>query len=336
MTSILKRYWFLIGLLILLPLGITLGCTAPFPGLAAAIHAIPTLLCTGGILFLMSVTLDTGKLVQSLRRPFPVLTACSINMILIPLMCLPLLALQQTPDLKVGLLIVASVPCTLAAASVWTRKALGNDAVSLLVTLLTNGTCFLLTPAWMEVGRILHGTADMASAVSFTDMMLRLTFGAMIPAVAGQMARNFGTIAHWVDGHTNMISIAAQAIILTLVLTSSFKGGEDFDFEGNGLPHIDLLLVWACCIAVHLVSAFSGWWIGGVFGFADGDRRAIVFAGSQKTLPIGLIISDTTGMPLSIIPMLMFHGSQLVIDTWIADRMAKRDTMVATAPDPEG
>ena len=35
---------------------------------------------------------------------------------------------------QIGLMIAVSTPCTLAGASVWTRKAGGNDAVSLLTT----------------------------------------------------------------------------------------------------------------------------------------------------------------------------------------------------------
>lgn len=326
MIALIQRHWFLVGLLLFLPLGIVLGRDEPFPALSTLVYQLPTPLCTGGILFLMSITLDTGKLMESLRRPWPVLTACGINMLLLPLLSLPLLGFQQLPDFRVGLLIAACVPCTMAAASVWTRKAEGNDAVSLLVTLLTNGSCFLLTPAWMELGRVAFGTADTSDAVSFGNMMLRLTFGALLPAVLGQVCRASSSVRDWVDGNKGIISNSAQAIILTLVFISSFKGGQKFDFGGTGgLPHQALLTVWGSCILLHLAAAAAGWWSGGLFGFAEGDRRAIVLAGSQKTLPIGLLVSEATGMPFSIIPMLMFHASQLFIDTWIAGRLQKRD-----------
>ena len=331
MISILKRHWFLVGLLVLLPLGISSGRENPFPAMAKLIHQFPTPLFTGGILFLMSVTLDAGKLLSSLRRPYPVMTACGINMLLIPLLCLPLLALQQTPDFKVGLLIAACVPCTMAAASVWTRKAEGNDAVPLLVTLLTNGVCFIVIPIWMEIGRVAFGTADTSTAVSFGNMVLLLTVGALLPALLGQLVRVRVGVRIWVDGNKNLISNMAQAIILTLVFISSFKGGQKFDFDGsNGLPHEALLTVWGSCIALHLAAAAVGWWASGLFGFSESDRRAIVFAGSQKTLPIGLLVSEATGMPFSIIPMLMFHGSQLFIDTWIAGRLQKRGGVSAS------
>ena len=325
MISFLQRHWFLVALLLFLPLGIALGRADSISWLNTLVDILPTSLCTGGILFLMSVTLDTGKLMQSLRQPYPVITACTINMLLMPLLCLPLLILQQTPDFKVGLLIAASVPCTMAAVSVWTRKAEGNDAVSLLVTLVTNGFCFVVTPAWMELGRVVFATADTASAVSFGEMMLRLTVGALVPALLGQLARTRVGIRRRVDSNRSAISNTAQAIILALVFISSFKGGQKFDFDGTGgLPHQALLIVWGSCIVLHLAAASLGWLAGGLFGFAERDRRAVVLAGSQKTLPIGLLVSEATGMPFSIIPMLMFHASQLFIDTWIANRLRKR------------
>ncbi|MCH2202274.1 MAG: bile acid:sodium symporter [Fuerstiella sp.] len=324
MISFFQRHWFLVWLLILIPLGIVLGRHDSTFGVAALIHNLPTAVCTGAILFLMSVTLDTGKLMLSLRRPYPVITACSINMLFIPLLCLPILTLQQTPAFQVGLLIAACVPCTMAAASVWTRKAEGNDAVSLLVTLVTNGSCFLLTPAWMEVGRVMFGTADTSDTVSFGGMMVLLIFGALLPALLGQIVRTHQTVRSWVDRKKSVISSSAQAIILSLVFISSFKGGQRFDFGDGALPHQALLIVWGSCVALHLAAAAAGWFCSGLFGFAESDRRAIVLAGSQKTLPIGLLMSEATGMPFSIIPMLLFHGSQLFIDTWIAGRLKQR------------
>ena len=54
-------------------------------------------------------------------------------------------------DLAVGLLVAAAAPCTLASAAVWTRRAGGNDAVALMVTIGTNLTCFVVTPLWLLV-----------------------------------------------------------------------------------------------------------------------------------------------------------------------------------------
>ena len=331
----LRRHWFLAGLFLLLPLGIVLGRADAVAGLDAAVDAIPTAVCTGGILFLMSATLDSRKLMQSLLRPLPVMTACGVNLFLLPLMGMPFLLMHHTPDMKVGLLIVVSVPCTMAAASVWTRKADGNDAVSLLVTLMTNGMCFLITPAWMEVGRRFFHTAD-TSSVTFGRLVTLLVAGALIPALAGQLARLHLSVRARIDQMRTTISVLAQGIILLLVFVSAFKGGGSFQVDGAGgrLSAGGLLLIWSICVGLHIAAALAAWWISAVFRIAEEDRRAIVFAGSQKTLPIALLLSDATGMSLSIIPMLLYHGSQLFIDTWIVGIFRKRAAPVLPLPIP--
>ena len=327
MPAFVKQYWFLLGLLILIPTAIVLAQCDPPTRLVSSLNGVKTSICTAAILFLMSVSLNSGRLADSLRRPWPVMTASGVNQIVIPLMCLPLLALQKSADMKVGLLIAASVPCTMAAASVWTRRANGNDAVSLLVTLITNGLCFVVAPAWMTVGSTWFGTANPSSALDFGSLMVKLTLAALFPAVLGQLLRRSASVQSFVDRRKSWFSNLAQAIILLLVFISAFKGGMQFSEGGtsSSLRHSEFAFVWLCCVGLHLCGMLVAWTLSGMLRFGAADRRACALAGSQKTLPIGILISQATGLPFSLLPMLMYHVSQLFIDTWIADRMKAKD-----------
>ncbi|MEO1983723.1 MAG: bile acid:sodium symporter [Fuerstiella sp.] len=326
MFSAFKKNWFLVGLVVLIPLALFLASARPPAWFVNAAQSVPTSICTATILFLMSVTLNSRRLFDSLRKPLPVLTACGVNQIVIPLLCFPLLPLQKSADLRVGLLIAASVPCTMAAASVWTRRAAGNDAVSLLVTLITNGLCFVVTPLWLLAGSTWFGTADASGSLQFGSMVWRLILAALLPAFVGQMVRLSQPVETFVDNNKPIFSNIAQAIILTLVFVSAFRGGVQFESTGmaSNLRHQEFATVWVCCIVLHLVAMCVVWQIAGLAGFAEEDRRACVFAGSQKTLPIGILVSQATGLPFSMLPMLMYHMSQLFIDTWIADRLKTR------------
>jgi sodium/bile acid cotransporter 7 len=323
-----RKHWFLIGLIVLIPLGVALGQNDPSPWLVRGVDSVQTSVCTGAILFLMSVSLNSGRLLESLKRPRAVLAACGVNQLLLPLLALPLLPLVPSADLRVGLLIAASVPCTMAAASVWTRRAGGNDAVSLLVTLLTNGFCFLITPIWMSIGTRWFDTSDTSGGLQFQDMVLRLLYAALLPAAAGQLLRIPQMTRQLIDRHKPLCSTTAQLIILTLVFISCFRGGLRFQQGGldQNLRHGEFAFVWFCCVALHLVAMIIAWWLGGRLSLEEGDRRACVFAGSQKTLPIGILVSSATGQPFSLLPMLMYHASQLFVDTWIADRLNRRET----------
>ena len=92
----------------------------------------------------------------------------------------------------------------------------------------------------------------------------------------------------------------------------------------DGLRHTEFAIVWLCCVAIHLLAMLVAWLAGGVLRLGEADRRACVIAGSQKTLPIGILVSQATGLPFSLLPMLMFHTSQLFVDTWVADRLRRR------------
>jgi sodium/bile acid cotransporter 7 len=98
---------------------------------------------------------------------------------------------------------------------------------------------------------------------------------------------------------------------------------------------------------VHLVAMAFGFLGGHVFGFSEANRAAVVFASSQKTLPIGVLIATAAnmlgnpnllgpgeGIPFAVFPMLMYHASQLFIDTVVADTLAAKahGERGATAP----
>ncbi|MEE3284988.1 MAG: bile acid:sodium symporter, partial [Planctomycetota bacterium] len=59
------------------------------------------------------------------------------------------------------------------------------------------------------------------------------------------------------------------------------------------------------------------------------DRIAVLFGSSQKTLPIGVYLATSPEIgiaamnPFAVFPMLMFHASQLFVDTIIAGRIAE-------------
>lgn len=325
--KVLTRHWFLVGLVVLIPLAIALGSVAkqlqPFP---QVVDLIPTKWCTATILFCMSLTLNSGRLLAAVKAPLPVAIASGTNQLVIPILCLPLLLLPWSPDIAVGLLIAASVPCTMAAASVWTRKAQGNDAVSLLVTLLTNGLCFLTAPAWLWVGHRWFGLVDTSGGLRFHDLVLRLVLTALLPAILGQMLRLHDQFRSVIDRNKSLISTFAQCIILTLVFVAAFRGGRQFS-GGNiseNLRHTEFALAWLCCVALHLIAMLVAWKAAIKLRVSEPDARACVIAGSQKTLPIGIVLSDASGMPFSILPMLMFHASQLFIDTAVAARLKAR------------
>ena len=94
-----------------------------------------------------------------------------------------LLGLMTLFVVNIGLMIAAVVPCTLATASVSTRQAGGNDAVSLLVTLLTNLICVVLTPLWLK------WTISIEAGIDPLPVIANLAGNVLLPTILGQVAR---------------------------------------------------------------------------------------------------------------------------------------------------
>lgn len=328
MLQMFRRRWFLLSLAALIPSGLAVGANASEETVEQLFNVFRPRVITAIVLFLMAFSLDSRQLGASLRSPGPVLWAALVNYGLIPLMAWPLMRVQTSPDFALGLMIAAAVPSTMAAASVWTRKAGGNDAVSLLVTIATNGLCFVLTPMWLKI------TTARSIELDVWQMLARLVTAVLVPMIAGQLVRQVPAAGHVARRFKQPIGVAAQACILTLVFTAACRGGVQLNSAGATPGAGGVALVWATCIGVHLAAMLAGVVAGRLFGFRRGDWIAVAFSSSQKTLPIGLLVAtDPTmfgnpdllgpgvGVPFAVFPMLMYHASQLFIDTAVADRL---------------
>jgi sodium/bile acid cotransporter 7 len=80
-------------------------------------------------------------------------------------------------------------------------------------------------------------------------------------------------------------------------------------------------------VGLHLFVLASGLLTGRWLRFDRGRRIAIGFAASQKTLPVSLMLYDQyfkESFPYAVMPILFYHVGQLLCDTAIAKRMARR------------
>ena len=329
MLQFAKRRWFLLSLLTLITSGLVIGSQSSPESVESFKSLVPTRPLTAFVLLLMAFSLNSQQLKASFKAPAPVIWACLVNFGLLPIMGVFLMRFQMTPDFQIGLMIAATTPCTLAAASVWTRKAGGNDAVSLLTTLVTNTACFALTPFWLNIG------TSQSASLDAGYLAQRLVLVVLLPTLLGQALRLPKKASEFATKNKTAIGVVAQSCILSLVFLSALGGGVQLQKADIGTQLTAVLLVWACCVVMHVVALAVAWFGGGLFGFDRRDRIAASFAGSQKTLPIGVYLATDPevfggaavaggiAVPFAVFPMLMFHASQLFIDTIVADRFAR-------------
>lgn len=309
MWGLISRQWFLIALVASLAIGF---------GLTDAVRPFadnPTLrsLITACVLFLMGLTLPAESIRHNVRYPGPALLAIAVNTFLVPLLALPAMWLLSN-EMAGGLIVTALVPCTLASAAVWTRKAGGDDATAMVVSVITNLACFLVVPAglWLILGR--------NTSISPMDQVRSLLLWVVFPLLIGQAVRRF-TSPSWVTRHRTKLSNAAQIGILLMVCFGSVASADRLSSNPSAGGWIEIIAAGSLAIAIHLAAFYLGVRSARAIGASPPSQIAVGISGSQKTLMVGLQIGLDFGV--SILPMIIYHVSQLMIDTLLVDRWAK-------------
>jgi sodium/bile acid cotransporter 7 len=320
MLAFLYQRLFLIALLAVLGLGIT------WPGpMQPVARWLPGDLIVAAVTFIMALPLKTGALWRAIRRPGPAWLAAAVNSGAAP----PLgwLASRLLPaELGAGVVLAATVPCTLATAAVWTRRAGGNDAVAFLVTMITNLSCFIVVPAWLAF------LLGVRTGVDLRGIVLALLLLVVLPIVVAQALRQWPLVGEAASAHKLLLSRLAQAGVLLMVFVGAVGCGEQLEALGDAAAVTvgNLLLMIGAVAFVHSALLAIGAGLARAAGIERDDAIAVAFAGSQKTLMVGAYLATAVG-PLAILPMVAYHAAQLVIDTLIADWLRARGAEVAPA-----
>jgi len=311
----LLRRWFLLCLCVILVLGFTQSeLLAPLAEMKWLRRAI-----VASVLLLMSLPMQFQALAQEIRRPWAALLATVVNYGLLPLVAWPVSFLLQG-DFRNGLLIAAATPCTLASAAVWTRRAGGNDAVAMMVTIITNTSCFIITPLWL-----IAMTDRSPNTPQLGDMVIKLGLLVVIPIACGQLARACRPVGDWATRKKPALNIGAQVGVLLMILLGSVLAAQELATRNVSLSAMapQFIAMIGAVVGVHLSMFVAAFNLAKLAGFERENRIAIGFSGSQKTLMVGLTIAIDYG-GLTLLPMVAYHVCQLLVDTVIADRLNRK------------
>jgi sodium/bile acid cotransporter 7 len=244
-----------------------------------------------------------------------VLWALAVSYGFLPALAWAAGTLLPSPDLRTGLLIIASVPCTLASAVLWTRLAGGNEAVALLVVLLGTAASWLVTTVWLTL------TTSARVSLDTAGLMRDLALVLVVPVALGQGVRLLPGMVRTVERRRTLIGVVSRMLILAILLLAAVDLGD----HTAELSAAAVALTAVACLVTHLAALFVGLAGGRALGFAPADGIAAAFAGSQKTLPVGLFLFESyykTEYPLAVVPLVLYHLGQLVADTFVADHLA--------------
>ena len=323
MHAFLTRRWFLLSLTAVLFLGWYHAASLAFVVEASSFRRT----IVAGVLFLMALPLEARTIGGCLRSPKAPILGVVMNLGIVPLVGWGASFLLPR-SLGLGLMVAASTPSTLASASVWTRRAGGNDATSMMVTLVTNGICFVVTPLWLAV---MTGQKLQGNALAPTGLIHDLALLVVLPMATAQLLRLIPFVGMVATRRKVPLGVIAQVGILYMIFVGSIQMGMTMSQNDKDQGGMSLLGMVVVVMAVHLGCLWLGLTLSRTLGLRREDQIAVAFAGSQKTLMVGLQVALELG--ISILPMITYHIGQLLVDTVIADRMReKSDRAPAESP----
>jgi sodium/bile acid cotransporter 7 len=265
--------------------------------------------------------LETRSLLRAVAHPWAAFWSLALGYGLVPVLGWAAGFVLPSTDLRIGLVIIASVPCTLSSVVLWTRLAGGNDAMAMLIVVLSTGLSWLITPLWLK------GLTGAETPLDTAQMMRTLVLVLIVPVALGQVSRAVPGLATLARRGKTLLDVMTR-LLVCLVIVKAAAGVAD---RRENLDLLQSLATLVLCLATHLAALFAGFGSARLLRFGRAECIAVAFGCSQKTLPVGLVLAAffESRYPLAVLPLVFYHVTQLTVDTFIADYWAAAKEPVA-------
>ncbi|HJO92684.1 MAG TPA: bile acid:sodium symporter [Victivallales bacterium] len=209
----------------------------------------------------------------------------------------------------VGLLVITSMPPTLSSGIVITDNSDGNAVLALLFTIILNLVGIFLMPIMFKFTLAGFQNIDISS----TLILLKLVKIILIPLVIGY----FMKLIVPKYNHFNLYKLIPSICVILITFIGLSEAMSKIEEVNIGL----LLLIIGASIIVHFILLAINWFIGSkIVRLEKYNNKAMIFVGSQKTLPIALfilflILKDAA---LASVVCVLYYFLQILIDSAIA------------------
>ena len=211
-------------------------------------------------------------------------------------------------------MIMAAQASSLASALALTVLSRGNQELALIFTLLSSSLTVVLTPLVLQL--------SIGSSVSFPldQMILKMLLVVVLPVVLGQGLRR------WLWGKAKTMLRGIRLVPQWIILLFVYSGFSVATGQINGNADIVLRIVILSAL-LHAILLAWNFFVSNLLGMDSGTGTALVFCGSQKTLPNGIYIWQHFfgDNPIGALPLALYHLIQLVVDTLMVPFFERRN-----------
>ncbi|AWB93562.1 bile acid:sodium symporter family protein [Aeromicrobium chenweiae] len=272
----------------------------------------------GLLFFLYGARLSTAETLAGLGNWRLHTVVLSATFIVFPLLGLATQLLDGNllkPSLVSGVLLLCLVPSTVQSCVVYTGIAGGNVAGAVVSASLSNILGVFLTPALVALLMTSDASVD-------TGSIVRIVLQILAPFVLGQLMRP--VVGGFVRRHDTRLQLYDRSSIVLVVFVAFSEGAEAHIWSSLSVWSVlAVALVCACLLAVGMGWAVA---IGRWSGLARGDRVAVLFCASNKSLASGLPIATVLfaggNVALIVLPLMLYHQMQIITGAVLAKRLA--------------
>ncbi|MFE3904364.1 bile acid:sodium symporter family protein [Streptomyces sp. NPDC059153] len=298
---------------------VVLAAILPASGTAADVAGGASTGAVALLFFLYGARLSTAEALDGLKHWRLHLTVLVCTFVAFPLLGLAgkgLVPYVLTPQLYSGFLFLCLVPSTIQSSIAFTSIARGNVPAAICAGSFSSIAGIFLTP--LLAAALLGNDGGGFSA----DALLKIGVQLLLPFVAGQLLRRW--IGGFITRHKKVLGHVDRGSILLVVYTA-FSEGMVAGIWHQVTPARLGALLGAEAVLLALMLALS-WYGAKRLGFDRGDRIAIQFAGSKKSLASGLPMASVlfgAQASLAVLPLMLFHQMQLMVCAVIAKRRSR-------------
>lgn len=313
----IKQHWFLLSLALVFAavVGDGSGSVALLGKTLNTLHGPDIVIFS--IFLISGLIIETEQIRDGIKDARATLAALFVIAVVSPAAALALSFFSPAQGILIGLFIVSVMPTTLSSGIVMTGRAGGNMAHALCVTIFSNIVSIVSIPFVLS---LLLPFAEQSKELSIDQgmIMLRLCFLVLLPLIAGLVVKRFALNGQ--VGGKRVLQNINQVFVVLIVFMAASKVKNVLDGSSDGFFRIVLYTA-----VFHLVLLSVSFALSKALRIRGSRNRSVIFMGSQKTLPLSVIVQMTyfPAFPTALLVCVVHHFVHLFIDGYLAVKLEK-------------